>query len=511
MQASALPGAPPRGRLNTASVLSIAVLATAVAVGAAIVWTPWYSSILVALLFGVGLLCAATAGLPIWGRVAVGLLVGFIVLSRGFAYSQLPLGELPIYVGEIGLAICLATLPHRQALPQMLRHPATWCLATWMALGAALTLPLVGQYGAAALRDAATWYYAAFAYVGYAFAMRPPHVRQLLRVLGVAFGAHLLFCAVWVSGVVDLRSVSPVAPGSNFPLFHLRPDASAVHLAAGFLFTVFMGRHFGWAPWTRWAVAFPQLALMIALQARAGYVAFAAASAYLALRFRARQVIVGAIALVCVGLVAMLFDVQARSGSLLLSVPRVAEEFETLVPFWMDADYAYAASRKSVVAVSWRMEYWTWVVTRNSADLSSMLFGVGFGPDLTPQTSAIKFTRSKERPNRNPHNIAVTLFGRMGLVGLGLWTAFHLAFFSLQWRWLTAAKRAADGWQMDLAVFLTAYAILMLVAAVFGVLLESPFMAAPYFFVIGLSLRLASVYLRRPASQGWDGPASIRA
>jgi hypothetical protein len=75
---------------------------------------------------------------------------------------------------------------------------------------------------------------------------------------------------------------------------------------------------------------------------------------------------------------------------------------------------------------------------------------------------------------------------------------------------LSAAKRAADGWQVDLAAFLTTYAILMLVAAMFGVLLESPFMAAPYFFIIGLSLRLASVYLGQPASQRGGDPATAR-
>jgi hypothetical protein len=252
--------------------------------------------------------------------------------------------------------------------------------------------------------------------------------------------------------------------------------------------------------------------LMIALQVRAGYVAFAVASAYLALRFRARQVVVGAIALVCVGLGAVLFDLQAGSGSRTLSAARVMEEFETLVPLWRDADYQYSASRTSVANVDWRIEYWTWVVTQNRANLSSMLFGIGFGPELTPQTGPrIKFIRNRERPIRSPHNIAVTVFGRMGLVGLGLWIWFHVAFFWLQWRWLSAAKRAADGWQTDLAVFLTAYAILMLLAALFGVLLESPFMAAPYFFIIGLSLRLASVYLRRPASPGREEPALTRA
>ena len=50
-----------------------------------------------------------------------------------------------------------------------------------------------------------------------------------------------------------------------------------------------------------------------------------------------------------------------------------------------------------------------------------------------------------------------------------------------------------------------------LVAAMFGVLLESPFMAAPYFFIIGLSLRLASVYLGQPASQRGGDPATARA
>jgi hypothetical protein len=511
MQIYALRGAPSRSWINTVSVLSVLGVVGAVIFGGALVSRPLYAWTFVAFLMAGAALWAVTAGLPIWGRTAAGLLLGFIVLSRGFAYSQLPLGALPIYVGEIGLVICLATLPHRQALPEMLRHPLTWGLAAWMALGAALTFSHVGQYGAFALRDAAIWYYAAFAYVGYALAMRPQHIRPLLRVLAVAFGAHALFCALWISNSAEVARLSPLAPGSKFPLLYLRPDASAVHLAAGFLFAVFMGKYLGWTTLTRWAVAFPQLVLMIALQARAGYVAFAAAAAYLAVRFRARQILFGIIALGCLGLGAAALDVQAKAGRLVLSVPRVVEEFETLVPFWLASDYEYSASRKSVVAVDWRKEYWTWVLEQNSASLPSMLFGVGFGPDLTPQTAALKFTRSRERPNRNPHSIAVSVFGRMGLIGLALWLAWHVAFFFLQWRWLSRAKRAADGWQVDLAVFLTTYVILMLTAALFGVLLESPFMAAPYFFIIGLSLRLASVYLHRPASQEEDGPTPVLA
>lgn len=510
MLTDVLPRASLRDRINTASVVSVLGVAAAVVFSVIIVWRPLYTGIFVALLIPLGVLLALTAGLPLWGRTVVALLAGFIVLSRGFAYTQLPLGALPIYVGEIGLAICLVTLPHRVAMPAMLRHPLTWALTAWMALGAALTYQHVAEYGATALRDAAIWYYAVFAYVGYAFAMRPRHLRPLLRVLALAFGAHALFCALWIWGSADILRLSPLAPGSKFPLLYLRPDASAVHLGAGFLFALFMGKHLGWPTLTRWVVAFPQLVLMIALQARAGYVAFAAASTYLAARFRARQVVIGMVALACVGLGAAVLDVQARSGRLVLSVPRVVEEFETLLPFWRVSDYESASSRRSVVAVDWRKEYWNWVLEHNTANLSSLLFGIGFGPDLTPETTRIKFTRSRERPNRNPHSIAVTVFGRMGLVGLSLWLVWHVAFFSLQWRWLSAAKRAADGWQVDLAAFLTTYAILMLVAAMFGVLLESPFMAAPYFFIIGLSLRLASVYLGQPASQRGGDPATAR-
>jgi hypothetical protein len=506
----ALRGAWPRGRIGSITVLSVIGVVCAAVFGLTLVARPLYAWTLVWALAAVGLLWAVTAGLPIWGRTAAGLLLGFIVLSRGFAYTQLQVGPIPVYVGEIGLAICLATLPHGRALPQMARHPLTWALAAWMALGAALTVGHVTEYRALALRDAAVWYYAAFAYVGYALAMRPQHIRPLMRVLAVAFGVHVLFCAAWIMGASGIQRLSPPAPGSKFPLLYLRPDASAVHLGAGFLFALFMGKYLGWAPLARWVVAFPQLVVMIALQARAGYVAFAAASVYLAVRFRARQVVFGVIALACLGLSASLFDLQARSGRLTLSVPRVLEEFETLLPFWRASDYESTTSRRSVVAVDWRKEYWRWVLAQNSASVSSMLFGKGFGPDLTPQTSSIKFTRSRERPNRNPHSIAVTVFGRMGLIGLTLWLTWHAAFFSRQWRWLSAAKRAGDAWQVDLAAFLTTYAILMLVAALFGVLLESPFMAAPYFFIIGLSLRLASVYLDQPASQGRGGPTPVR-
>jgi hypothetical protein len=469
-------------------------------------------------------LLASMRGVAAWRAVAAFLIVGYVVLGRGFAYNRLPVGDLPLYVGELALIACLLLLPHRVMLRPYLREPVAQVLLAWMLLGAALTLVHLRAHGATAVRDAATWYYAAFAYVGYAFAARAQDWRRFLHLLGLAFVAHLFFRLVALSGAVNLAGLFPTALGSDVRLLILRPDASSVHLAGGFLFTMLLARYYGWPPGVRWALAVPHLLVVVALQVRAAYVALALLCAYLALTLRLRRVLQVGLVLLLPLAVALLLDVRVDAGRQTLAATRILEEVRTILPFSGPAAYEHGASRTSVANTGWRLEYWGWILRENTRGVRALLLGKGFGPELSPERGPEgRWTGpNRERPNRNPHSIALTVFGRMGVVGLGLWLAFHGLFFRSMLRWQAAARRAGQRWQSDLATFQTGYLILILGTALFGVLLESPFMAIPYYLLLGASLRLCSIAMRRPrsspaalaaglppeTSEGWPRPPS---
>src|SRR5690606_20025561 len=89
------------------------------------------------------------------------LLAGYAFYGRAFAY----IGVAPVFIGEVALGAGVIVVLGSAAWPRLLRSPIAWltaALAVWCALR---TFPFIGRYGIEALRDGATWGYAAFAFI----------------------------------------------------------------------------------------------------------------------------------------------------------------------------------------------------------------------------------------------------------------------------------------------------------------------------------------------------------
>src|SRR5262249_30731335 len=274
----------------------LAIAALALGVGAGIALNP-----LEALACVVGaLILLALVGLSrtasMWRWCCLWLFVGYVVLSRAFAYVSVPsqlyhlldVPQIPVYVGELVLVVCLASMPHRTALGRYLgtRPARVWLL--WIVLGSLLVFWNIPSYGLAALRDSAVCYYALFAYVGYAFGSKEGESPRFLKLLGVAFLLHLVYSALYLSRIVDMAALS-ARLGASEVLY--RQDVNAVNLLGGLVFTTVVARHFRWPTLVHWGVGAIQLVLFIGLQVRAGYVAFLAVLALLVYLHRVHRVL----------------------------------------------------------------------------------------------------------------------------------------------------------------------------------------------------------------------------
>jgi hypothetical protein len=430
-----------------------------------------------------------------WRWCLIGVLCGYLVLSRGFAYTSINLMHLagswplPVYIGEAVLIASLLGIRHAHVLPGFLRTPGGRWLFGWIVLGLLRTLPQISTYGAAALRDSAIWYYGFFAYVGYAFAERPRSVWTLLRVFALGFALHLVYSVLFAFHIVDLGAISFTAPGSDFPLFSYRHDASAVNLLGGVLFAFLIGPYFRWPVWVRWLLAVPQFGVFLGLQVRAAFIGGLLAYAALLYVGQVRQFLRAslgvALLVLCVAAIGGEIQIAGQTAQS-FSVGRLMESVASIVDLGGSGRYSNSGAYMSVNNTRWRLDFWKSIVSHNLEGLDTTLLGIGFGPDLV---SDGRYMVNEERPNRNPHNIVVTIFGRMGLLGLLPWLAFNI----LALRYIVRCLRApdCDPVRRDAVGFFIIYAIAMLGAACFGVLLESPFMAIPYYFLVGMSLRLA--------------------
>jgi O-antigen ligase len=125
--------------------------------------------------------------------------------------------------------------------------------------------------------------------------------------------------------------------------------------------------------------------------------------------------------------------------------------------------------------------------------------GLGFGYDLADQFSRIYYADgSEEFTARSPHNFLLTVFGRMGLVGLALLLALLATIAGRTWR---AGRKAAQG-RTDGTVFLLwlgGWGIFT--SACFGVVLEGPMGAVVFWTILGLASATSAAEQEQPEAE----------
>ena len=126
-----------------------------------------------------------------------------------------------------------------------------------------------------------------------------------------------------------------------------------------------------------------------------------------------------------------------------------------------------------------RVVWWRNVVEETFG--SNPVFGLGFGADLARGFVQEYYPENGEEfTTRSPHNIAVTAFGRMGMIGLAAWLYFCIVLVVRAWG---ALRRSDD----PVLRSLWCGAGVILCSACFGVVLEGPMGAVIFWIMLGLA------------------------
>jgi O-antigen ligase len=120
-----------------------------------------------------------------------------------------------------------------------------------------------------------------------------------------------------------------------------------------------------------------------------------------------------------------------------------------------------------------------WTDTRSwVAEQHAQAFGVGFGPNFLAESGALVPLGSN--PDlRSPHNYFIGTYARLGAVGVVL---FVLILLRLLRDMFTVSRHRMD----DLALLAVLAPFAFVSVAAFGVILESPFAAVPFFWFAGV-------------------------
>lgn len=467
-------------RLRAAGV-ALASAALAVAVGAAVAQEHYGLAALTAV--GCAWLALSWTQPPrteAW--ILAGLFFGYVIGARGFA-QLLPVPGLPLFFGELGLGGALALCLLRGALERRLpwhREALGLALLAWLALAVGRMPFDVKSHGLVALRDFATVYYVLFYFVAREAATHEPSRRLLRAALTTTFA---LLPLTTVAADLFPRFFLDTFVVQGVPLIFYKEDLATTYGFVGFLWLLpsagLTGRAAGW----RWVLALTLLGTGLAGLSRASLLGLLVALGWLAAARRWRPLrTVGAFCAAGLGIVLALSAVrrepfaQTRAYAVIEAAGSIFDPTGT-------GRYRSAYSGDKGDNNRFRLVWWR-QVARDTLRRAPLL-GLGFGADLARGFVAeYQPEAAGEFNTRSPHNIFVTMLGRLGVAGVLAFGAVGLLQVRATLHAARAAREERGGGQ---ALLLHALCWVVLVSACFGVVLEGPMGAIPFWILLGLA------------------------
>jgi O-Antigen ligase len=437
-------------------------------------------------LIGVGLLVAVkifTKRIRLEALVLGILLFGYIVGQSGFGHFSFS-PRRGIYLGEIGLMICLAALFMRRAFTRERLVPASglaWAIFALIIVGG---FRFIYDYrhsvnGIDVIRDFATIYYAFFFFITFTICRHPGSRLFLQRSITVALACAIFICPPsWF--VPSLYNYFVI---HRQPFIAPRGDLTGSFMGFGCILFYLNGQTKGHV--MRWTLlSFAAFVAFLIPLSRATFLGFAAAVIILMLSGQAKFLL--RVAIFCViGIMTL--------TPLLLAVKTTGEEtyvtqlrdkiLSIIEPFGTKHTFASEVGENAAGNNEFRAAWWKSVIDETND--KSPLFGLGFGYDLAKRF-LISYTAVNpyEFDTRSPHSILLTIYGRMGIVGILSFAivVFYILRSSLR---CAAAIRRGKTPATDIALWCGVVAIL--VTSCFGVMLEGPMAAIVFWSLLGMA------------------------
>lgn len=440
-------------------------------------------------------LLARAQPLPLGHLALIIASAGYIVGNRGFAQISLS-SRFPLFPAEIALLLAggllLVHSAWRHDLP-LRRDPLNLAILAWIVFGTLRVVFDVGTFGFIALRDFALVYYAAFFYLGQDLARDAHGTRIFLNVVAFS-GALVLPLYLLFERFPDF--FFNVLSFRGNPIIYFKGDLAGTFIAVGavlFWLRFESGRRL----WNA-ALALLLAGAVVAMNNRASLLALLVATGWLAVRGRWRfavtQAVAGVVAIILILSVATALRISWEKTPVFSLYERVVSIADPAGRrAYRGEDTHYKGDNNLYRLVWWR------AVIDETLDGNPYL-GLGFGHDLAERFVREYYPENSEEFNvRSPHNVLLTIFARMGAVGLLLFLTL-IAFVTRQtWHAIPHGLAHAAPWCLVWA---------MLVSACLGVVLEGPMGAVVFWTTLGLAhARLSESEIRLDAPPP-DLPAS---
>ncbi len=418
----------------------------------------------------------------IWQWVAGFLVVGYLSMTRSFAYFGIP--PLQIFLGEIALAAFLFCKP-RVAL-------GTWTVSLLRPsplneLGLAMFVFMlygIWQFMRGVLAGSTVFhtlkyfifnYYTIYLFFGMWVSLRvPDFLPKLVRAAAWVNGGYGL---VWVV-VLRHYDTSLLIPGTDVPLFG-EPVGSAIAILGLCCFE----RDFRKV----WLLLLLNVTVLLALQWRIEWLALALGMGVWGLLTRrfGRVVVMGLVGLAVLGMIDLAgINLSGRNTRVSLN--------ETLARVIAPIDKQLAEelsphAQMAAQTVEWREKWWAGIWRSSVSTPMLAAFGHGYGFNML--SLAPEDIRYGDVEHRIPHSVFYAALGYTGWVGVVLFGFVQLAIFRLLWRAyrLTGQPIGMVWWVAGMAM------------CSFEAGFDTPYRAIPLYLLWGMAMAPALQTLG-----GWD-------
>jgi hypothetical protein len=415
---------------------------------------------------------AGRPAIVIWRKVAGILIVGYLSMTRSFAYLGVP----PLFIGEIVLGAFVLLKP-RVALgtlaTSLLRRSPLSALSL-----AFLVFILYGiwQVGRGVLEGSSLLYalkffvfnyYAIYLFYGIWIGLQyPGSLRKLVRAIALVSGIYSL---IWMLLLKDLMIY---LPGSHVALFGV-PSGGAVAILGLLCFERDLR--------VVWPVLALNIMVTLALQARASWLGVAVGMlVWGLLTGRLGRILgMGLVALAVIGMIE-LSGLQLGVGGRAISMAEVLGRVVAPIDLELAKELTPNATKHASTA-EWRELWWEriWISVHSAPMLEA--FGHGYGFDLFGLAPESVRGGQEEWDVRTPHSVFYYALGYTGWIGVILFAGFQFTILRLAWRAyrLSGQTAAVVFWAMGIAM------------ACFEAGFETPYKAIPFYLLVGMAMEPA--------------------
>ena len=414
---------------------------------------------------------------PLWPLAAY--LATVLIIGKGPTYLRIG----PVYWGEAVMAMAVIWAAYSALRWSPCKRGLTGlsvAVCLFLAVGALLTVRSLAFWPAFdVLRDAAIWYYSVFYFVGLAVAQQFDYGDRLWHLLCRVWLIALMWgVGDWLSGE-RLSALGPLTPGRGWPV--LANSGSELYQNVGMgAFVLLAG---GWR--SRFVPA-----RVLRMAALLGVVCALAAPG------RGVRLGLAAAVLVAVTLsfgrghrLALQKRLAAVAIAGLLASAVLALTYGSQFAQATHLDrFSSQAAPDAGDTLTWRWVWWQRLA--DEVLVSDPVLGLGFGGTLNVYNVFITGD-DFNWPVRSPHNFNMSVFTRMGLLGLAIWGAILILgpglLMARAWRNGGLMRNTYSPEQRTELLILLMMLVASCVNASFGVLLEGPVLAIPFWFILGFA------------------------